>query len=251
VAFDVAAGAYGAFMGRYSEPLAELFIDVAGVRPGQRALDVGCGPGALTARLADRLGAGNVVAVDPSTPFVAAARQRIPGAEIRHGVAEQLPFPDDSVDVALAQLVVHFMADPVAGLAEMARVTRTGGVVAANVWDFGGGTGPISTFWAAVQDLDPANEAESGWAGTRDGHLVELCAEAGLKAEQCVLTVTVPYATFEEWWQPYTLRVGPAGDYVAGLPADAEHALKERCRARLPEAPFEVNASAWCVTATV
>jgi SAM-dependent methyltransferase len=249
--FDVAAAAYDRFMGRYSRTLAPQLADLAGVRAGQRALDVGSGPGALTAELAARLGEDAVTAIEPSAPFVAALRERLPGVAVTQGSAEALPFGDGEFDVALSQLVVHFMADPVAGLAEMARVTRTGGVVAASVWDFGGGTGPISTFWAAVQDLDPANEAESGWAGTRDGHLVELCAEAGLTAEQRVLTVTVPYATFEEWWHPYTLRVGPAGDYVAGLPADAEQALKERCRARLPEAPFEVSASAWCVTATV
>jgi SAM-dependent methyltransferase len=251
MAFEVAAEAYGVFMGRYSEPLADLFVEAVGVRPGQRALDVGCGPGALTARLADRLGADNVAAVDPSAPFVEAARQRIPGADVRQGVAERLPFPDGSVDAALAQLVVHFMTDPVAGLAEMARITRTGGVVAASVWDYGGGTGPLSTFWAAVQDLDPASAGEGRRAGTRQGHLVELCAAAGLAAEQRLLTVTVPYASFEEWWHPYTLGVGPAGDHVRGLDEPATEALKARCRERLPEAPFEISASAWCATATV
>ena len=116
MAFDVGAEAYGAFMGRYSEPLADGFVELAGVRAGQRALDVGCGPGALTARLAERLGPDAVVALDPSDSFVAAARDRCPGVDVRVGVAERLPFEDDGVDVALAQLVVHFMADPVAGL---------------------------------------------------------------------------------------------------------------------------------------
>src|SRR4051812_16357433 len=111
-------------MGRYSRPLAPQLADLAGVRPGQRALDVGCGPGALTSELVGRLGAGAVAAVDPSESFVGAARRRHEGADVQVATAEDLPFGDDAFDVALAQLVVPFMSDPVAGLAEMARVTR-------------------------------------------------------------------------------------------------------------------------------
>ena len=132
--FDVTADAYDRFMGRFSEPLAELFVEWADVRPGQRALDVGCGPGALTARLVERVGLGSVAALDPSDSFVAAARGRFPDLDVRRAAAEQLPYPDDTFDAALAQLVVHFMKDPVAGVREMARVTRPGGVVAACVW---------------------------------------------------------------------------------------------------------------------
>jgi SAM-dependent methyltransferase len=244
MAFEVGAEAYSAFMGRYSEPLAELFVQWAGVGPGRRAVDVGCGPGALTARLVERLGAAHVIAVDPSASFVAATRRRCPGVVVHQAAAERLPFPDGSVDAALAQLVVHFMTDPVAGLAEMARVTRPGGVVAACVWDFG--AGPLGTFWAAVHDLDPGAEDESGRAGTREGHLVELFEQARLDAvEPGKLTVTAPYTSFDEWWHPYTLGVGPAGDYVAKLDPPARDALKARCRERLPDAPFEIHAAAW------
>src|SRR5450631_1326836 len=146
MSFDVPAEAYDQFMGRYSRQLSVQLADLAGVRHGQRVLDVGCGPGALTAELVTRLGAAAVSAVDPSEPFVAAARVRNPGVEVLWASAEQLPFPDRSFDAALAQLVVHFMTDPVAGLAEMARVTRPDGVVAACVWDHGGGQGPLSQF---------------------------------------------------------------------------------------------------------
>jgi SAM-dependent methyltransferase len=246
VAFDVGADAYSAFMGRYSEPLADLFVQWARVGPGRRALDVGCGPGALTARLVERLGAARVLAVDPSASFVAAARRRCPGVIVQQAAAEQLPFPDGSVDAALAQLVVHFMADPVAGLAEMARVIRPGGVVAACVWDFASGSGPLTAFWSAVRDLDPGVEDESGRAGTSEGHLVELFRAAGLDAvEPGKLTVTVPYASFEEWWHPYTLGVGAAGDYLATLDPPAREALKAYCRERLPDGPFEIRAAAW------
>jgi SAM-dependent methyltransferase len=252
VAFEVGAGAYGRFMGRYSEPLAVLFADWAGVRAGQRALDVGCGPGALTARLVERLGAGAVAAVDPSESFVAATRERCPGVDVRLGSAEQLPYPDRSVDVALAQLVVHFMADPVRGLAEMRRVTRAGGTVAACVWDFGSGRDPLSTFWAAVRDLDPAAVGEADRAGAREGQLAELFGTAGLSdVEPDLLTVTVTYASFDEWWRPFTLGVGPAGDHVARLDDAGRAALRERCAQLMPDAPFEVRASAWAVRAHV
>lgn len=245
--FDVTADAYMAFMGRYSEPLAGLFLEAAGVRAGQSALDVGCGPGALTARLAGALGPENVLAIDPSAAFVAAARERCPGVDVRQGVAEELPYGDGSVDVALAQLVVHFMADPVAGLAEMRRVSR--GLVAATVWDYGGGTGPLSLFWAAAQDVDPAATGEGERAGAREGHLAELFRAAGLTGvESGLLTVTVAYESFEQWWEPYTLGVGPAGDHVAGLDDGQRSALRERCRERLPAAPFEIRASAWVAT---
>jgi ubiquinone/menaquinone biosynthesis C-methylase UbiE len=127
MSFDVSADAYLRFMGRYSEPLAVQFADLAGVRRGQRLLDVGCGPGALTAELVSRAGADAVSAAEPSASFVAAARERLPGVDIRQSAAEQLPFPDDTFDAALAQLVVHFMTDPVAGLREMGRVTRPAG----------------------------------------------------------------------------------------------------------------------------
>ena len=134
MSFEVDADAYDRFMGRYSARLAPAFGDFAGVHTGQTALDVGCGPGALTAELVRRLGPDSVAAVDPSERFAAAARERHPGVDVRLSSAEDLPYPDGTFDATFAQLVVHFMADPVAGLAEMARVTRPDGVVAACVW---------------------------------------------------------------------------------------------------------------------
>src|SRR3954463_15296016 len=148
--FDVAADAYDRFMGRYSTLLAPVFADFAGVRGGQRAVDVGCGPGALTAVLAARLGEEAVAAAEPSESFAAAARERHPEADVRQAAAEALPFGDDAFDVAVSQLVVNFMADPVAGLREMARVTRPRGTVAACVWDHAGGRTPLAPFWRAA-----------------------------------------------------------------------------------------------------
>jgi len=246
VSFAVAADAYDRFMGRYSTRLALGLLDFAGVQRGQRALDVGCGPGALTGELVARLGAEAVAAVDPSEPFVIAARERHPGVDVRRAAAEELPFRDAEFDVALAQLVVHFMADPIRGLGEMARVTRPGGLVAACVWDHAGRRGPLSLFWTAVRQLDPGARDESELAGARAGHLAELFEAAGLQTvDDTELAVRVEYASFDDWWQPFTLGVGPAGAYVAGLDAVQREELKECCRQLAPAAPFTLEAIAW------
>lgn len=244
--FSVAADAYDRFMGRYSMLLSAQLADLAGVHAGQRALDVGCGPGALTAELVARLGPASVAAVDPSEPFVAAARSRHPGVDVRQAPAEQLPFADGSFDATLAQLVVHFMADPVAGLTEMARVTRRDGVVAGCVWDHGDDRGPLHVFWRAAREIDSKANDESELAGVREGHLVELFRAAGLReVEGAILTVAREHASFEEWWEPFTHGVGPAGAFVAGLDVDGRAALRERCRGLLPVAPFTVSGRAW------
>jgi SAM-dependent methyltransferase len=187
-----------------------------------------------------------VSAVDPSESFVAAMRERHPEVTVRQAPAEELLFETGSFDAALAQLVVHFMADPVAGLREMARVTRQGGVVAACVWDHAGSHGPLSLFWEVVGSLDGDVDDESKLAGTREGHLAELCHAAGLRnVEDDVLTITLEHTTFEDWWEPYTLGVGPAGAYVAGLEPERREELRERCRDRVPEPPFVLSARAW------
>jgi SAM-dependent methyltransferase len=249
VGFAVAADSYDRFMGRYSVGLAAQLADLAGVTAGQRALDVGCGPGALTRELVARLGSDGVAAADPSEPFVAAARERNPGVDVRLAAAEQLPFDDDAFDAVLAQLVVHFMADPVAGLREMARVARPGGAVAACVWDHAGGRGPLGVFWEAVHALDPTAHDESDLAGAREGHLGELFAAAGLgEIEETVLATNVAHPSFEEWWEPFTLGVGPAGAYVARLAPGERDRLRELCRSRLPAPPFTVTARTWAVS---
>ena len=235
-------------MGAFSDLLSAPFADLAGVRKGsgQRALDVGCGTGALGAELVRRLGPGAVVAADPSPSFAAAARQRLPGVDVREAAAEQLPWHDSEFDVTLAQLVVHFMAEPGAGIREMVRVTRPGGVVAATVWDFGGARAPLSTFWQAVRDLDPDAETEEALTGARSGDLVTLLTGAGLgEVEQAELDVSRPYPDFDAWWEPYLLGVGPAGDHVARLDDQARARLRERCREILPAGPFTIDAVAW------
>jgi SAM-dependent methyltransferase len=245
VSFNVAADAYDRYMGKYSLLLSPQLADFAGVRSGQRVLDVGCGPGALTAELVARVGASAVAAVDPSESFVAAVRERNPGVEVVQASAEQLPFPALTFDATIAQLVVHFMPDPNRGLAEMARVTRRDGVIAACVWDHGG-QGPLSLFWRGARGLDPEVDDESRLPGVREGHLAELFEVAGLQEiERTVLWVSVEHASFEAWWEPFTMGVGPAGSYLASLSADRRVELRERCRSMVPTTPFVVTARAW------
>jgi SAM-dependent methyltransferase len=240
-----APDAYDRFMGRYSVLLAPQLGDLAEVSLGQRALDVGCGPGALTGELVRRLGAEEVSAVDPSEPFVAAVRERYPGVGAQRASAEKLPFPDGTFDVTLAQLVVHFMKDPVAGLGEMRRVTRRRGVVAACVWDHGD-QGPLGRFWEAARQLDPEVEDESQLPGVREGHLGELFQAAGLhQIDETSLTVAVEHHSFEDWWDPFTLGVGPAGSYAASLDPKRLARLREVIREGLPAPPFVLAGRAW------
>lgn len=244
--FEVAAEAYDRFMGRYSQQLAPQLADLAGIRAGQRVLDVGCGPGALTAELVGRVGESGVSAVDPSESFVAAARARHPGVDVQSATAERLPFADDTFDAVLAQLVVHFMTDPVAGLREMKRVTSSGGTVAACVWDHAGERAPLTAFWQAVRELDPEAQDESALAGAREGHLGELFAAASLTSvEETSLEASARFETFDEWWEPFTLGVGPAGAYAQTRGEESREQLRARCEELLPAAPFTLSTWAW------
>ena len=250
--FNVAAEAYDAFMGRYSRLLSPQMADLAGVRAGQRVIDVGCGPGVLMAELVARLGPGAVAGVDPSEPFVDAARTRYPGADVRLAAAENLPFSDDTFDAAIAQLVVHFMTDPIAGLREMARVTRAGGVVAACVWDHAGGQGPLGLFWDAARALDPNIDDEAALAGVREGHLAWLFEAAGLREiEPATVVAELEHPTFEAWWEPFEHGVGPAGGHVASLSPEGRVELRERCRSMVGVEPFVVTAKAWAARGLV
>ncbi|MEN3219783.1 class I SAM-dependent methyltransferase [Mycolicibacterium porcinum] len=246
--FIVPPDAYTRFMGRYAEPLAQSFVAFSGVGAGDSVLDVGCGPGALTAQLLS-VGA-RVAAIDPSPPFVDAIRARFPGTDVRRATAEQLPYDAAAFDAALAQLVVHFMTDPVLGIGQMARVTRRGGVIAACVWD--GPTGALAPFWEAVHRIDPDAEDEALLSGAHRGHLTEIFEAAGLRdVDEHPLTVDLTHPTFEDWWEPYTFGVGPAGDYVQGLDDAGRARLESVARDYLGPGPFTVSATAWAARGKV
>jgi SAM-dependent methyltransferase len=244
--FDVSGSAYDRFMGRYARELAPPFADFAGVGDG-KVLDVGCGSGVLTEELARRVGEENVAAVDPS-PMVEACRVRVPGADVRSASAENLPWPDGTFDVALAQLVLHFLDDPRAGLAEMGRVVRTGGVVAASSWNFPR-MSLLRTFWQVARELVPAAPSETQQFETLD-ELEALGRDAGLvDVEAAPIDVSTHYESFAELWGSFELGVGPAGNYYGSLPAETRVALRDEYYRRIgePEGGFDLPAQAWAV----
>lgn len=249
--FDGAAVDYDRFMGRYSAGLSAPFADFAGVEAGQRVLDVGCGPGSLTGELVARVGAASVAAIDPSASYAASARERFPGARIEVAAAGALPFGDGEFDAVLAQLVVHFLTDPVHDLREMARVTRAGGVVAASVWDHAGGNSPLSRFWDVLSTIDPDAPSEAALPGTREGQLGDYLRAAGLyDITQSALMVRMLHPTFEDWWTPYLHGAGPVGAYIASLDAAGLDRLETALRAEMPAGPIEVTGVAWAARGT-
>ena len=211
-------------------------------------LDVGCGPGALTGELVERLGPTAVSACDPSEPFVADCASRHPGVDVRLGRAEEIPFDDDTFDVALAQLVLHFVTDPAGAAGEFRRVLRPGGVAGACVWNFNEGMQMLRAFWDAALTIDPESEDEARtmrFGGV--GETAELLAAAGFTdVVETTLTVSTTYADFDELWAGFLLGIGPAGSHCVSL-AEADRA---RLRAALldrlgaPAGPFSLSASA-------
>jgi ubiquinone/menaquinone biosynthesis C-methylase UbiE len=253
--FLSSAGAYGRHVGRYGAQLATALIDFAGVERGMRALDVGCGTGALTAVLADQLGADRVTGVDPSRAFVDACRARVTGVEVVLAAAERLPFGDATFDAVLSQLVVNFMRDPVRGVREMARVTRPGGTVSSCVWDYAGEMTLLRAFWDAAREVAPEAAATRD-EGTvmrwcREGELAHLWHTAGLRDVRFgPLIVRATYADFEDLWSPFPQGVAPSGAFCQALSERDRAALHDAYRRHLGvgNQPFELTARAWSVT---
>ena len=250
--FQKPAEAYDRFVGRYGHSLARSLVASVGIRPEWNVLDVGCGPGALTAVLAETLGAGELSAVDPSEPFARACGERVPAADVRVASAEYLPFEDDSFDATLSQLVVNFLPDAAAGLREMRRVTRPGGAIAASVWDYAGEMTMLRAYWDAAIEVDPERAAPLD-EGTRmafcdPDSLARLWADAGLDdVATDPIVVRASYADFDDLWDPFTTGVGPAGAYCASLSGPERERLKQAYHRRLgtPEGAFELSARAW------
>lgn len=243
--FTTAAGHYDRHIGRYGPALAPELIAAADIRPGEHVLDVGCGPGALTAALLT-LGA-DVTAVDPSEPFVTACAERNPDADVQQAAAERLPFAANRFDAALAQLVVNFMQDAPTGVAEMVRVTRPGGVVAAAVWDYADGMTILRKFWDAARTVDPDAGDESQMRYCTPDTLAELWETVLDDVRVTEATVRASYTDFEDLWAPLESGVAPSGAFTVALDEERRAALKREFRARLGvgDDPFELSARAW------
>jgi ubiquinone/menaquinone biosynthesis C-methylase UbiE len=251
MSFAVAGDKYDRFMGRYSRQLAPQFIEFAGVDSGMAVVDVGCGPGALTERLVERAGAKHIAAADPSEPFVAAATERAPGADVRLAAAEELPWEDDRFDAALSQLVVNFMRDADAGVSEMRRVVRPGGVVAACTWSYGEDMEMLRGFWDAARRLDSGAPDEGSTMRYRSvEELDQLWRRVELSEVRTEhLRVETSYTDFEDLWEPFTFGVGPAGTYLAQLSPEQREQVRTELFNRLgePSGPFTLSATACAV----
>ncbi len=246
--FTATGSDYDRFMGRYSTSLARLFSDTVDLSPGMRALDVGCGPGALTGVLVEHVGIDRVSACDPSPSFVAACASRYPGIDIRTGRAEAIPFEDSRFDVAMAQLVLHFVTEPETAARELRRVVRKGGVVAACVWDFEQGMEMLRAFWDAALLVDPAapDEVTTKRFG-RAGEIADLLASAGFTdISETALTVSSVYESFDELWSGFLAGIGPAGSFCVSLDEGRRASLRRNLFERIgePVGQFELSATA-------
>ena len=253
MSFEVGVAGYGRLVGRYADALASAFCDAVGIAPGQTAVDVGCGAGALLGELARRLGPDRVAGVDPSAPFLELARSAMPGVDIRQAAAEALPFADGSFDVAMCQLVVNFMSDAARGVSEMGRVAR--GTVAACTWDYAEGMTLLRAFFDAALEVDPdAPDEARTMRYCSPPELRALWTTAGLRdVTTGELVVTADYADFDDLWTPFLEGPGPSGVYARSLDDQRREAVREALFRRLgsPDGSFRLDARAWLVRGVV
>ena len=251
---------YELLMGRWSRLLGHEFVRFTGAGEKDRVLDVGCGTGSLTVATLSAGPVAEIIGIDPSSIFVDSARDHIRDPRVRFeiGVAGHLPFSDGAFDRTMAMLVLNFVPDPGAAAAEMRRVTRSGGRVAACVWDYGGEMRMLRWFWDTAEGLDPsaAPRHEGRMPLCRRGELEALWREAGLvNIREAGITIECRFASFADFWQPFLSGVGPSGGYAASLPPDLRQALEAKLRRELwgdrPDGGRVLPARAWAVAGTV
>lgn len=236
---------YDNFMGRFSTRLAPVFADFAGIDAGHRVLDVGAGTGALTAELVRRDAV--VAAVEPSPEFAATLQKRFPDVDARQGAAEDLPWPDESFDAALAQLVVAFMSDAQAGVAEMRRAVRPGGVVAVCMW-----TREDMEMLAAINRtqavVTPERTADVSPYRSPEAATGLLGADAQVE----LLSVSADYSGFDDYWSALGAGAGPAGLWLLSLTDEQRAAAHDELYRQLgePVGPFTLTGTAWAARVT-
>jgi SAM-dependent methyltransferase len=251
--------AYEQYVGRWSRRVAPAFLDWLGMPDGLDWLDVGCGTGALSAAIVDRCAPSAVTGVEPSEGFLKTATTNLAGRAVLHrGSATAIPLGDASVDVAVCGLVLNFVPDQRAGLVEMARVARAGGTVGAYVWDYAGKMDLMRHFWDAAVELDPkAASLDEGqrFASCRADAMAALFRSAGLEGnEVTAIDIPTPFASFDDYWQPFLGGQGPAPAYAMSLGETARMRLRDRVRGRLPEmanGSIPMRARAWAARGTV
>ncbi len=249
--------AYEPYVGRWSRAVAREFLTWLAIPAWSRWLDVGCGTGALSAAILATAQPGTVTGIDASEAFATYAREQIPDdrAEFMQADALALPFPDDHFDASVSGLVLNFLPDPGRGLAEMARVTRPGGVVAVYVWDYAGEMQLMRYFWDAAVALDPAaSDLDEGrrFPICHPEPLERLFTDVGLSDVQ-VRAIDIPtvFRDFDDYWSPFLGGQGPAPSYAMSLSDEHRAALRERLRASLPiaaDGSISLIARAWAVS---
>ena len=252
-------GPYEQYVGRWSRRVAPLFLSWLSIPADRKWLDVGCGTGALCAAIVDRCSPSSVAGVEPSEGFLQTATENLAGrAVLYQGSATAIPRGDASVDVVVSGLVLNFIPDQRAALAEMARVTVNGGMIAAYVWDYAGKMGIMRFFWDVAVELDPgAAKMDEGMRSPlcRPAALEKLFAGAGLKGvEVAPIDIPTPFATFDDYWLPFLGGQGSAPAYAMSLDETARTRLRDRIRERLPiqaDGSILLTARAWAVRATV
>jgi SAM-dependent methyltransferase len=250
---------YEQYVGRWSRRVAPLFLSWLNIPAGRRWLDVGCGTGALCATIADRCLPSSVAGVEPSEGFLKAAKKNLAGRAVLHqGTATEIRLAGASVDVVVSGLVLNFVPDQRAALAEMARVTASGGTIGAYVWDYAGKMEFMRFFWDAAAELNPdAAEFDEGirFPLCRPEALMGLFVDAGLDGvEVTAIDILTPFASFEDYWQPFLGGQGPAPAYAMSLDETARARLRNHIRERIPVAAdgsVSLTARAWAARATV
>src|SRR3954451_21961093 len=242
--------AYEAYVGRWSRPVAARFVSWLNIPAGARWLDVGCGTGALTAAGVAAAEPVRVLGVDPSVGFLATARSRH-AAAFCAGDARALPVGDAAVDAVVSGLSLNFVPDPARAVAEDARVSAPGAVVAAYVWDYAAGMEMMRLFWDAAATVDPAV------AGKDEAALFPICRPDALRAawtsaglrDVAADAIEIParFAGFDDLWSPFLGRQGPAPAYLATLDGDHRNRIRDVLRSRLPAGPIVLRARAWAV----
>ena len=256
------ADGYDQFMGRWSTRLAPMFLDFAGVAAGERIIDVGCGTGSLTFLIPARANIAIIEAIDYEEQFVEALRQRNtdPRISARQGDACALPFDKDQFDRALSMLVLHFVSDPHQAVAEMFRVVRPGGVIAATVWDTFGGMPSQRIFWDTIAAIEPGAFGRRGAAlikpMTFPGEMMRAFSVAGLEQiSETTLAIRMDFADFDDYWLPLINGQGTLAAFLSTL----SEGVQERVRAGtrdaylcdLPDGPRSFASVAWAVKGTV